>query len=82
VGFEIRLSILGPMQRGGGPSAFDRRLASQLGMRAVEALREGQTGVMVGMNGRAIHTVPLEEVTNQSRQMSESYYDLARILSR
>jgi hypothetical protein len=51
-------------------------------MHAVEALRAGQTGVMVGMNGRAIQTVPLEDVTSQSRQMSESYYELARILSR
>ncbi len=82
VGFEIRLSILGHMQRGGGPSAFDRRLASLLGMRAVEALRDGQSGVMVGMQGRKIQTVPLEEVTSQSRQMSEYYYELAHILSR
>jgi 6-phosphofructokinase 1 len=82
VGFEIRLSILGHVQRGGGPSAFDRRLASLLGMRAAEALRDGKTGVMVGMDGRNIVTVPLEEVTSKSRLMSESYYELARILSR
>jgi 6-phosphofructokinase 1 len=82
VGFEIRLSILGHVQRGGGPSAFDRRLASLLGMRAVEALRDGNYGVMVGMNGRNIDTVLLEEVTSQSRQMSEAYYELARVLSR
>ncbi|MBZ0301548.1 MAG: 6-phosphofructokinase [Anaerolineae bacterium] len=82
VGFEIRLSILGHIQRGGSPSAFDRRLASQLGMRAVEALRDGNTGVMVGMNGRQIQLVPLEEVTSQTREMTDSYYELARILSR
>lgn len=82
VGFEIRLSILGHMQRGGSPSAFDRRLASQLGMYAVEALRAGKTGVMVGLNGRQIHTVSLEDVTSKTREMNESYYELARILSR
>ncbi len=82
VGFEIRLSILGHMQRGGGPSAFDRRLASLLGMYAVEALREGKVGVMVGMSGRQIQTVPLEEVTTQAREMTSYYYELARILSR
>lgn len=82
VGFEIRLSILGHVQRGGSPSAFDRRLASLLGMYAVEALRGGKSGVMVGMNGRQIQTVPLEEVTSQAREMSDSYYELARILSR
>ena len=82
VGFEIRLTILGHIQRGGGPSAFDRRLASLLGMRATEALRDGKSGVMVGMDGRNIETVPLEEVTTRSRQMTKSYYELARILSR
>ena len=82
VGFEIRLSILGHMQRGGSPSAFDRRLASMLGMRALDVLMEGQTGVMVGMLGRVIQTVSLEDVTTKTREMTESYYELSRILSR
>jgi 6-phosphofructokinase 1 len=70
------------MQRGGSPSAFDRRLASLLGMRAAQALRDGKSGVMVGMHGRNIDLVPLQEVTTQSREMTESYYELAYILSR
>ena len=82
VGFEIRLSILGHMQRGGRPSAFDRRLASMLGMRALEALRDGQSGVMMGMQGREIHPVPLGDVIVNQRQLSDWYYDLARMLSR
>ena len=82
VGFEIRLSILGHMQRGGRPSAFDRRLASMLGMRALEALRDGQSGVMMGMQGREIHPVPLSDVIVNQRQLSDWYYDLARMLSR
>lgn len=82
VGFEIRPSILGHIQRGGSPSAFDRRLASLLGMRAVEVLHSGESGVMVGMNGRTVHTVSLEDVTSKTRGITESYYDLARILSR
>lgn len=82
VGFEIRLSILGHVQRGGGPSAFDRRLASFMGMTALEALLKGQSGVMVGMQGRAYVTVPLEEVTSKIRDITPSYYELARILSR
>ncbi len=82
VGFEIRLSILGHMQRGGSPSAFDRRLASMLGMRALEALRDGQSGVMMGMQGREIHPVPLGDVIVNQRQLSDWYYDLARMLSR
>ena len=82
VGFEIRLSILGHMQRGGSPSAFDRRLASMLGMRALKALRDGQSGVMMGMQGREIHPVPLGDVIVNQRQLSDWYYDLARMLSR
>ena len=82
VGFEIRLSILGHMQRGGRPSAFDRRLASILGMRALEALRDGQSGVMLGMQGREIHQVPLAEVVVNERHTSDWYYDLAHVLSR
>jgi 6-phosphofructokinase 1 len=82
VGFEIRLSILGHMQRGGSPSAFDRRLASLMGMSALEALLQGHTGVMTGMQGRAIQMVPLEDVTSKTREMTETYYELARVLSR
>ncbi len=82
VGFEIRLSILGHMQRGGSPSAFDRRLASFMGMKALDALLEGQSGVMVGMQGRAMMTIPLEEVITRMREITESYYELARVLSR
>lgn len=82
VGFEIRLSILGHIQRGGSPTAFDRLLASRMGVRALEALQEGQSGVMVGLQGREIKTVSLEEVTTKTRQINESFYELARILSR
>lgn len=82
VGFEIRISILGHVQRGGSPTAFDRLLATRMGVRAVEALIEGQTGVMVGLSGREIKTVSLEDVTTKVRQISESYYEMARILSR
>jgi 6-phosphofructokinase 1 len=82
VGFEIRLIILGHTQRGGSPSAFDRLLATRMGVKAVEVLRNGQTGVMVALDGREISTVPLEEVTTKTRNISESYYDMARILSR
>jgi 6-phosphofructokinase 1 len=82
VGFEIRLTILGHIQRGGSPSAFDRLLATRMGVRALEALREGQSGVMVGLQGREIQTVLLEDVTTKMRQINEHYYELARILSR
>lgn len=82
VGFEIRLIILGHTQRGGSPSAFDRLLATRMGVKAVEVLRNGESGVMVGLDGREMGTTPLEEVTSKMRTISESYFDMARILSR
>ncbi|MCB9456798.1 MAG: 6-phosphofructokinase [Anaerolineaceae bacterium] len=82
VGFDVRLSILGHIQRGGNPSAFDRLLASRMGVHAVEVLREGQSGVMVGLGNQDLTTQSIEEVLIQPRPISESYYDLARILSR
>ncbi|MFW5709064.1 MAG: 6-phosphofructokinase [Chloroflexota bacterium] len=81
-GFEIRLTILGHIQRGGSPSAFDRLLATRMGVNAVERLLSGEHGVMVGLDGREINSRPLEEVTTQSRSITEGYYEMAWTLSR
>lgn len=81
-GFEIRLSILGHIQRGGSPTAFDRLLATRMGVNAVGRLLNGETGCMVGLDGRDITTIPLEEVTTQTRNITDSYYDMAWALSR
>lgn len=81
-GFEIRLSILGHIQRGGSPTAFDRLLATRMGVNAVERLLAGENNVMVALDGRDLITQPLEEVTKQNRSMSNHYYDLAWMLSR
>ncbi len=82
VGFDIRLSILGHVQRGGSPSAFDRLLATRMGVKALEAILEGQSGVMVALDGRDMTTIPLEKALARVRPIGQSYYDLARILSR
>lgn len=82
VGFEIRLTILGHIQRGGSPTAFDRLLATRMGVKAVECLRDGQSGVMVALAGRKMDTVPLEQAVSQLRQIGDSYFELARFLSR
>lgn len=82
IGFEMRLTILGHIQRGGSPTAFDRLLATRLGVSAVEALLNGSTGVMVGLQGRQIVQLPLEEVTNKMRSIGDDYVRLAHILSR
>jgi 6-phosphofructokinase 1 len=82
VGFEIRLTILGHVQRGGGPTAFDRLLATRMGVEAVQRLVNGETGIMVGRQGRDQVSVPLEEVTTRMRSISQDYYEMAEILSR
>jgi 6-phosphofructokinase 1 len=82
LGFEIRITILGHIQRGGSPSAFDRLLATRLGVKAVELLSKGESGVMVGLDGREISTSPLSEVATKARTITDWYYDMAWILSR
>lgn len=82
VGFEIRLTILGHVQRGGSPTAFDRLLATRMGVEALQHLLAGKTGIMVARAGRGQLTIPLEEVTTQTRPLTEDYYEMAEILSR
>jgi 6-phosphofructokinase 1 len=82
VGFEIRLTILGHTQRGGSPTAFDRLLATRMGTSAVERLLAGESAVMVGLNGREIVSVPLEDVTTKTREIGEEYFKMAYTLSR
>ena len=81
VGFKTRVTILGHIQRGGRPTAFDRLLASRLGSRAAEAILSGETDVMVGLQGRDIELVSLEEVTSHNRQANLEYLKLAKILA-
>ncbi len=81
-GFEVRVTILGHVQRGGSPTAFDRLLATRMGVHAVDELLAGRSGVMVGLDGRSITPVPLAEVISQKREITESYFEMAQILSR
>lgn len=82
IGFEIRLTILGHIQRGGSPTAFDRLLATRMGVAAVEHLLAGDTGLMVALQGREMSTVKLEDCTSKLRNINEDYYEMAHILSR
>ena len=59
--YEVRVSVLGHVQRGGAPTCFDRVLASRLGVKAVESLMEGKTNVMVGLQNDAIVLTPFEQ---------------------
>lgn len=81
VGFKTRITILGHVQRGGSPTAFDRLLATRMGVRAVDALLEGETGVMIGLQKDNLVSVPLEEVVTQIRAIKPEYFEMARILA-
>jgi 6-phosphofructokinase 1 len=82
LGFELRATILGHVQRGGTPGAADRLLATRLGAAAVQKLAEGQDGVLVGIGGGEIVTTPLAEVVANRRPLDLSLFELAKVLSR
>jgi 6-phosphofructokinase 1 len=82
VGFTTRVTILGHIQRGGSPTAFERMLATRMGVKAVEALVSGQTDVMVALQGRNMELIPLTEVTSKTRSINPEYFEMAHILSR
>jgi 6-phosphofructokinase 1 len=82
VGFKTRVTILGHIQRGGGPTAFDRMLAARLGSAAVNAILAGESGMMVGLKDRSVELIPLEQVIGHQRAANMEYYEMARQLAR
>ena len=81
LGFKVRVTILGHIQRGGKPSAFDRMLASRFGYAAVNFLSEGKTGIMVGLKQSVMVDVPLDEVISNKRPINEKYFAMAKDLA-
>jgi 6-phosphofructokinase 1 len=79
--YDIRVSVLGHLQRGGSPSAIDRVNASRLGHAAVEALIDDQKSVMVGISNDEIVLVPFRRAVKLHKDVDRSLVDLARILS-
>ncbi len=82
LGFDLRVTILGHVQRGGTPSAFDRILASRFGEAAVQALDEGASGVLIGLISDKIARTPLEEVNSQRKTVDPKVVGLARVLAK
>jgi len=78
---DSRVSVIGHLQRGGRPSAFDRILACRVGVRAVEALLEGETGKMVGVCSNNIVLRPLEETWECRTQFDPGVLRVVRILA-
>jgi 6-phosphofructokinase 1 len=79
--YDIRVSVLGHLQRGGSPSAIDRVNASRLGHAAVEALIDDQKSVMVGISNDEIVLVPFRRAVKLHKDVDRNLVDLARILS-
>jgi 6-phosphofructokinase 1 len=80
VGFEVRLTVLGHLQRGGSPTAFDRLLATRMGVRAVELLLEGVSGEMVSLDGQEIEHIPIELAVSKQRAVNRRLVEMAKIL--
>lgn len=79
--YDIRVSVLGHMQRGGSPSCFDRVLASRLGVAAVEALLDKSTGVMIGITNNEISKVELEKAIKMNNDIDKELLKVAEIIS-
>jgi 6-phosphofructokinase 1 len=77
-GFETRVTVLGHLQRGGTPTAFDRVLGSRLGAKAADLAAAGESGVMVAMQGTQIVPVSLEAACAEIRGVDEDLFDVAR----
>jgi len=79
-GYELRYTILGHVQRGGKPSAYDRLLATRMGCYAVELLEEGKSDVMIGADGDRLVTISLEKAVNNSAKADTSKLNVIKLL--
>lgn len=78
---EMRVTILGHIQRGGAPSAFDRIISTKMGAYAVEKLLEGESGIMVGIESNKVLTHPIAYAWEHKKTIDAKDYELALILS-
>ena len=76
--FEARVSVLGYIQRGGSPTAYDRVLATRLGVYAVEMVLREEFGWMAAVHGTHMASVPLEEIADKYRPLDDEIYKTAR----
>ena len=79
--YEVRVTVLGHIQRGGAPSCYDRVLASRLGVGAVDALLRGETNVMIGIIHNKVSSVPFSEAIKGSNEIDEELIRVADIIS-
>ena len=77
LGVETRVTILGHVQRGGSPTAYDRVLATRFGVAAVDLVQAGDFGKMVALQSNRITPVPLEQAVRQKKTVDPDFYNLA-----
>ena len=77
LGIETRVTILGHVQRGGSPTAFDRILATRFGVAAVQLVQAGEFGKMVAIQGNRITSIPIESAVSHLKKVDTNFYELA-----
>ena len=80
VGFELRVTVLGHVQRGGTPTFADRLLGSQFGVAAIECIENKEFGVLVGKIDGHVQMTPLKDVVGKTKELDKELFELARIL--
>jgi len=78
-GFEARTTVLGHVLRGGSPTAYDRVIATRFGIEAIDAVHEGDFGVMVALHGTNVVRVPIEEGVERLKTVDEKLYNTAAV---
>jgi 6-phosphofructokinase 1 len=78
-GYETRMTILGHVQRGGTPVAYDRVLGTRFGVAAADAVARGEFGNMVALRGTAIETVPLDAALAEPKLIDPALYETAEV---
>mgnify|MGYP000846094728 CR=1 FL=1 len=78
-GYETRQVVLGHVQRGGTPTAYDRVLATRYGVAAVDAIARGESGVMVALRGTDVITVDIREALENNKLLDPALYETAEV---
>jgi len=76
---ETRVVVLGHLERGGSPIAFDRVLASRYGVAAIDLVNKGLFGLMVALQGNKIVSVPLKDVVGKRKKVDLGLYEIAKV---
>jgi 6-phosphofructokinase 1 len=80
-GFQLRVTILGHVQRGGSPTAFDRLLATRLGTTTTDYVAQGKHGVLLGLVGGEVRATPLKDVVANRKELDLNVLEMARVLA-